>query len=141
MLCVAAPLLQRMLLPGAVLTVSCTLSPSQMLVLPLADMLPVGRGLTVTVVPAEAELQPLMEAVAVYVPETLALMDDAVAPLLHSQLTPLVLVEAVSVTLPPEQKAVLPLADMVGVAGFGFTVTVMPLVVIVQPVEEVTCAE
>ncbi len=54
-----------MLLPEAVLTVSCTLSPSQKLVLPLADMLPVGAGFTVTVVLDEVELHPLMEAVAV----------------------------------------------------------------------------
>jgi len=68
-------------------------------------------------------------------------MDGVVAPLLHCQLTPLVLVEAVSVTLPPEQKVVLPLADTIGVTGWGFAVTVMLLVVMVQPAGEVICAE
>jgi hypothetical protein len=91
----------------------------------------------VTAVPAEVELQPSAVAVTEYVPEALTVMDCVVAPLLHSQLAPLMLVEAVSVTLPPAQKVVLPLADMVGVAGFGFTVTVMLLVVVgVQPGED-----
>jgi hypothetical protein len=47
---VVAPLLQRMLLPDAVFTLSCTLPPSQKVVLPPADMLPAGMGLTVTTV-------------------------------------------------------------------------------------------
>jgi hypothetical protein len=68
-------------------------------------------------------------------------MDCVLAPLLHCQLTPLVVLEAVSVTFPPAQKVVLPLAVMVGLAGFGITVTVTPLVVVVQPVGEVTCTE
>jgi hypothetical protein len=68
-------------------------------------------------------------------------MDDVVAPLLHCQLTPPVLVDAVSVTSPPEQKVVLPLAEIVGVTGLGFTVTGMLLVVMVQPEGEVICAE
>jgi hypothetical protein len=68
-------------------------------------------------------------------------MDDVVAPLLHCQFTPLVLEDAVSATLPPEHKVVLPLADTIGVAGFEFTVTVMLLVLIAHPEGEVICAE
>jgi hypothetical protein len=138
---VVAPLLHNTLLPGAVLMPSCTVPPSQKVVLPLADMLPEGIGFTVTVALAGADVQPSAVAVTEYVPEAFAVMDDVVAPVLHSQLTPPVLVEAVSVTLPPEQKTVLPLADMAGVVGFGLTVTVMLLVVMVQPAGEVTCAE
>jgi hypothetical protein len=46
-----------MLLPGAVLAASCTLSPSQKVVLPLADMLPVGRGAAITLTEVELEKQ------------------------------------------------------------------------------------
>jgi hypothetical protein len=51
-----------MLLPDAVLTFSCTFPPAQKVVLPLADMLPVGAGLTVTGVLADADGQPSREA-------------------------------------------------------------------------------
>jgi hypothetical protein len=39
----------------------------------------------------------------------------------------------VSVTLPPAQKVVGPPALIVGVAGFGVTVTVVPALVALQP--------
>jgi hypothetical protein len=50
-------------------------------------------------------------------------MDGVVAPV--DQLLP-VAEEDVSVTLPPSQKVVGPLAIMVGLAGNGLTVTVVP---------------
>ena len=50
-------------------------------------------------------------------------MDGVVAPV--DQLLP-VADEEVNVTLPPSQKVVGPLAFMVGVAGVGSTVTVVP---------------
>jgi hypothetical protein len=50
-------------------------------------------------------------------------MDGVVAPV--DQLLP-VADEEVSITLPPSQKVVGPLAVMVGVAGNGLTVTVVP---------------
>ena len=42
------------------------------------------------------------------------------------------------ITLPPWQKVVAPLADMVGVAGNGLTVTIMLLDVAAQPAALVT---
>lgn len=129
------------MLPDVVLTVSCTVPPSQKVVVPLADMLPMGAGLTVTAVPAEVELQPSAVAVTEYVPEAFTVIDCVVAPLLHSQLTPLMLVEAVSVTLPPAQNVVLPLADIVGLAGLGFTVTAMLWVLMAVQPGEYTRAE
>jgi hypothetical protein len=50
-------------------------------------------------------------------------MDCVVTPV--DQLLP-VADEEVNVTLPPSQKVVGPLVVMVGVAGIGFTVTVVP---------------
>ena len=47
----------------------------------------------------------------------------------------------VSVTLPPAQKVVEPPALIVGVAGFGFTVTVVLALVALQPLPSVTVTE
>ena len=63
-------------------------------------------------------------------------MDWLVAPL--DQVFPVALDE-VNVTDPPEQKVVAPLAVIVGVAGIGFTVTVVGAELAVQvPLETVT---
>ena len=56
-------------------------------------------------------------------------MDCVVAPLLHNQEAP---AEAVSITLPPLQKVVGPLAVIVA-AGTGFTVTTTDEDVVVHP--------
>jgi len=63
-------------------------------------------------------------------------MDWLVAPL--DQVFPVALDE-VNVTEPPAQKVVVPLAVIVGVAGIGFTVTVVGVEVELQfPLETVT---
>jgi hypothetical protein len=62
-------------------------------------------------------------------------MDWVVAPVLHTLPVALLLV---SVTLPPEQKVNGPPAPIVGVAGLGFTVTVVPALVALQPLPLVT---
>jgi hypothetical protein len=59
----------------------------------------------------------------------LTLIDCVVAPLLHCQLLPLL---AVSVTLPPAQKLVGPLALIVA-TGSAFTVTIVVPVADVHP--------
>ena len=47
----------------------------------------------------------------------------------------------VSTTLPPEQKVVGPLAVMVGVAGVGFTVTLVAALLALQPLPLVNVTE
>ncbi len=75
-------------------------------------------------VPAEgAEVQPSSVTVTVYVPEAEAVVDCVVAP--SDQLFPVV-EDEVSTTLPPEQNVVGPSAEIVGVAGIGLTVIVVP---------------
>jgi hypothetical protein len=82
-----------------------------------------GVGFTVTVVPAEVAEQPPLVTVTVYVPEVVAEIDCVVAP--PGDQTFPEAEDEVSVTLPPEQKVVGPPAVIVGVAGVGFTVTVV----------------
>jgi hypothetical protein len=90
-----------------------------------------GVGFTVTVVPVEVAEQPPLVTVTVYVPEVVAVIDCVVAPP-GDQTLPLA-EDEVSVTLPPEQNVVGPPAEIVGVAGVGFTVTVVPADVAEQP--------
>jgi hypothetical protein len=117
--------------PEALLLVSTTLPPAQKVVGPPALMVGVGKGLTVTVVPVLVALQPLLVTVTLNVPLLLTVMLWVVAPPgLHTLPEVLLLV---STTLPPAQKVVGPPALIVGVAGFGFTVTVVPVLVALQP--------
>lgn len=120
--CVVAPVDQ--VFPVAEELVNVTLPPEQNVVGPPAEMVGVaGIGFTVIVVPVEvAEHVPLL-TVTVYVPDAETVIDCVVAPV--DQVFPDA-EELVNVTLPPVQKLVGPPAEMVGVAGSGFTVTVVP---------------
>ena len=62
-------------------------------------------------------------------------MLGVVAPLLHRLSEALLLVK---VTLPPEQNVVGPLAEITGVAGVGFTVTVVLALMALHPLASVT---
>jgi hypothetical protein len=127
--CVVAPV--DHVFPEAALEVKVTFPPEQNVVGPLAEIVGVfGVGFTVTVVPAEVEEQPLTVFVTVYVPEVETVIECVVAPVDH--VFPEAALE-VKVTLPPEQKVVGPLAEIVGVLGVGFTVTVVPAEVEEQP--------
>ena len=121
--CVVSPLDQ--VLPVAEDEVNVTEPPSQKVVGPPGVMVGVaGVGFTVTTVPAEgAEVHPLLVTVTVYVPEVDAVIDWVVS--LLDQVLP-VAEDDVNVTEPPSQKVVGPPGVMVGVAGIGFTVTVVP---------------
>lgn len=80
-----------------------------------------GVGDTVTVVGDEVAEHPLPSVtVTVYNPDVFAEIVCVVAPV--DQMFP-VAEEEVNVTEPPEQKVVGPLAVIVGVVGFAFTVT------------------
>jgi len=80
-----------------------------------------GTGLTVTVVEALApDVHPSAITSTLNVPEAETVMDCVVAP--FDQRFP-VADEEVSVTFPPLQKVVAPLAVIVGMAGSGLTVT------------------
>ena len=129
--CVVAPLDQRF--PVAEDEVNTTLPPAQNVVEPLGVIVGVaGSGFTVTVVPADGnDVQVPLFTVTVYVPEVETVMDCVVAPL--DQRFP-VAEDEVNTTLPPAQNVVEPLGVIVGVAGSGFTVTVVPAdVAEVQP--------
>ena len=104
---------------------------------PLAVIIGVaGFALTVTTVAAEVAEQPdPLVTVTVYEPEALTEIDCVVAPVDH--VLP-VAEEEVKVTEPPEQNVVGPPADMVGVAGFEFTVTTVVVEVAEQPEPFVT---
>ena len=120
-------------LPLAEEEVNTTLPPAQNVNGPPAEIVGVaGIGFTVTVVPADvAEVQPPLVTETVYVPEVETVIDCVVAPV--DQRFPLA-EEEVNTTLPPAQKVVGPPAEIVGVAGSGFTVTVVPAEVAeVQP--------
>ena len=83
-----------------------------------------GIGFTVTVVPADvADVQPAVVTATVYVPAVETVIDCVVAPVDHT--FPLA-EDEVNTTDPPAQNVVEPPALMVGVAGIGFTVTVVP---------------
>jgi len=120
MLCVVAPFDQ--VFPVASDEVNTMLLPSQKVVAPLAVMLgTAGTGLTVTVVEALApDVHPSAITSTLNVPEADTVMDCVVAP--FDQRFP-VADEEVSVTFPPLQKVVAPLAVIVGMAGSGLTVT------------------
>ena len=110
------------MLNGA-LDVSTTESPTQNARGPPALIVGVdGRGFTVTVVDAEPTVHPLAFAtVTEYDPDVFTEIDCVVAPVLHKyELAAL----DVSVTEPPVQNVVGPLALIVGVVGAGLTVTV-----------------
>jgi hypothetical protein len=118
--CVVAPFDQRF--PLAAEEVSTTLSPSQNVVGPPADIVGVaGIGLTVTTVAAEGDdVQAPSVVVTVYDPGVVTVMEGVVAP--FDQVYPNV-DDDVRVTEPPSQNVVGPLAEIVGVAGVGLTVT------------------
>jgi hypothetical protein len=69
------------------------------------------------------------------VPEVFTVMLLVVAPLLQKLPAALLLV---SVTDPPEQKVVGPLAEITGVTSAGFTTTVVAALVALQPLASVT---
>ena len=129
--CVVSPVDQTF--PLAVDEVNTTDPPAQNVVEPPAVIVGVaGIGLTVTVVPAEvADVQPADVTATVYVPLAETVIDCVVAPV--DQTFPLA-DEDVKTTLPPAQNVVEPPALIVGVAGTGFTVIVVPAdVAEVQP--------
>ena len=104
--------------------VNVTLPPEQKVVGPPAEIVGIaGNGFTVTVVPTEVAVHVPLLTVTVYVPAAETVIDCVVAPVDH--VFP-VAEEDVNVTLPPEQKVVGPPAEIVGVAGAGFTVTAVP---------------
>lgn len=95
-----------------------------------------GFGFTITVVDPIAEVHPFPSVtLTVYVPAAFTTMFCVVAPVL--QVLPLALDE-LSVTLPPWQNVSGPLAETVGVAGNGLTVTVVEAVEDVHPFPSVT---
>jgi len=109
-------------LPVASDEVNTMLLPSQKVVAPLAVIIGTdGTGFTVTVVEALApDVHPSAITSTLNVPEAETVMDCVVAP--FDQRFP-VADEEVSVTFPPLQKVVAPLAVMVGTVGTGLTVT------------------
>jgi hypothetical protein len=117
---VVAPLLQRF--PELAEEVKVKLPPSQKVVGPEVVIVGViGFGLTVTDVAAEAvEVQVPVICLTVKLPEAVTEIVRVVAPLL--QRLPEV-ADEVKVTPPPSQKVVGPKAVIVGVLGFGLTVT------------------
>lgn len=93
-------------------------------------MLTVGVGLTVTVTGEEVPVHPnAFVALTVNVPEFVTLIEELVALFDHRYVPP---PDAVSVTLPPEQKLNGPEAVIVAV-GVGLTVTVTVDELAVQP--------
>ena len=92
----------------------------------------VGFEFTVTTVAADVEVHPPELTETVYEPDVETTIDWVVAPVDH--VFPVVALE-VKVTDPPEQNVSEPLAVIVGVVGFGFTVTVVEAEVAEQPAE------
>lgn len=136
--CVVAPFDQ--VFPVAAEDVKVTLPPWQNVVAPEAEIVGVTVfGVTVTVIPAEvAEIHVPLLTETEYVPDSETVMNCVVAP--FDQTFP-VADDEISVTLPPWQKVVAPVGVIVGVAGSGFTVTVvaaeafdvqLPLVVVTE---------
>ena len=104
--------------------VNVTVFPAQIVVDPLAVMVGVvGVEVAVTTVVAEVAEQPPLVTVTEYEPEFVTTMDCVVAPV--DQRLPEA-AEEVSITDPGVQNVVGPPAVIVGVAGTGFTVTVVP---------------
>jgi uncharacterized protein with GYD domain len=114
--------------------------PAQKVVGPLEVMIGVaGNGFTVTIVAADVAEQDPLETVTVYEPLVETVIDWVVSAV--DQVFP-VAEEDVNVTEPPVQNVVEPLAVMVGVAGNGFTVTIVAAEVAEQdPLETVTVYE
>jgi hypothetical protein len=130
------PLLQ--VLPFVAEEVRITESPLQKVVFPPAEIVGVaGFAFTVTMVADElSEEHPLAEATTWNEPEVFTTMELAVEPLL--QVFPFV-AEEVRITESPLQKVVFPPAEIVGVAGFAFTVTTVANELSeVQPLAEAT---
>jgi hypothetical protein len=119
--------------PLATLELSITLSPVQKVVGPFAEIIgAAGVGLAVIVIKPFAEIQPFPSVtLTVYVPGDETEIVEVVALVDHkfpdAELD-------VRVTLCPEQIAVCG-AEMVGVVGNGFTVTVVAVEVEEQPTE------
>jgi len=89
-----------------------------------------------TTIGVEVTIQLPLDAVTVYDPLWLTVMDWVVAPFDH---TFPVVAEDVKTTVPPEQNVVGPLALMVGAAGNGLTVTTVGVEVALQlPLDDVT---
>ena len=119
--------------PAVELEVKVTEAPWQKVVGPLAEMVGVvGFEFTVTTVAAEVDEHPPEFNETVYEPDVETIIDCVVAPFDH--VFPEAALE-VRVTEPPEQKVVGPLVVIVGVGGFGLTVTVVVADVAVQPAE------
>jgi Cu/Ag efflux protein CusF len=121
--CVVAPVDQTF--PVAEDDVNTTFPPAQNVNGPPAEIVGVdGNAVTLTVVPADvADVQPPLVTATVYVPDVETVIDCVVAPV--DQTFP-VADDDVKTTLPPAQKVKGPPAEMVGVDGIGFTVTVVP---------------
>jgi hypothetical protein len=121
--CVVAPVDQ--VFPVAEEDVNVTDPPAQKVMeLPAVIVGVAGKGVTVTVVPADvAEVHPPEVTETVYVPPVVTVMDCVVAPV--DQVFP-VAEDEVNVTEPPAQKVVELPAVIVGVAGNGVTITVVP---------------
>ena len=113
------------------------MSPVQKVVEPFAVIAGVGGGaLTVTAVGAEVALHPLpSKACTVKLPDAETVMDCVVAPLDQSHD---VAALAVRTTSSPVQNVVAPSAVIVGVGGFGFTLTTTGLDVAKHPFASVT---
>jgi hypothetical protein len=133
--CVVAPFDQRC--ENAAGAVSVTDPPSQNVVGPLAVTTGVaGGGFTITSVAALVALQPsAVVTVTLYEPLALTVMDCVVAPFDQRCENA---AGAVSVTAPPAQNVVGPLAVITGVAGFAFTITSVAALVALQPFASVT---
>lgn len=104
--------------------VNTTEFPAQMLVEPLADMVGVGtvEPIETTVGSEVSEGQTPTVVVTVYDPAVLTVIDGVVAPFDHTLLAGS---DEVRITLPPVQKVVGPLAEMVGNAPCTTTVMVL----------------
>jgi hypothetical protein len=127
--CVVAPVDQ--VFPVAEDEVNVTLPPVQNVVDPLAEMVGVaGSGFTITVVATDVAVQVPLLTVTVYVPADVTVIDLVVAPVDH--VFP-VAEDEVNVTLPPAQNVVDPVAEIVGVAGNVFTVTIVVAEVATHP--------
>lgn len=120
--------------------VKVTEPPAQNVVGPPAVIVGTGgSGFTVTTVGAEVAEHVPFETVTVYEPAVETVMDCVVAPV--DQVFP-VAADEVRVTEPPVQKAVGPLAVIVGVGGSGLTViTTAEEVEVQEPFETETVYE
>ena len=115
--------------------VRVTLPPWQNVVGPLALIEGAGSGLTVTLVAALVAEHPLaLVTVTLWLPDAVTSIDWVVAPFDQRYEVPAL---AVRVTEPPSQNVVGPPAVIVA-AGSAFTVTVVAVLVALQPAALVT---